>query len=169
MEYSVVAAEVQGYPWLGTGFAASWNPQNYLRREQLVGFPVVSGHNDFLDILLNAGVVGFIILLTFYVCTLAMVVARVRRHDPLGWMALLILTFYLPQNLTSSIFAEFYEISLIALFQEAESSIEGADRGQEATRRLVALTGGSCSEISGRFRMLREGWPRVILMSDRKE
>ena len=113
--WEVVFLEIQDNPWLGVGFAAFWNPQNYPRMEGLVGFPVVSAHNGFLDTVLTTGVVGLAILLTFCFYTMAIVGRRARRQDPLGWLAFLFLTFFLLQNLTSSIFTEFYEITLIVV------------------------------------------------------
>jgi O-antigen ligase len=131
--WEVLFSEVQEHPWLGTGFAAFWNPQNYPQMEQLVGFPVVSGHNGFLDILVNVGIVGLIILLAFCSCTLVVALVRARRHDPMGWVTFLFLTFYVLQNLTSSIFTEFYEISLIVLLAAL-----GLMSGGPPTRRLKA-------------------------------
>lgn len=113
--WGIVLSYIQDHPWLGVGFAAFWNPENYPRMEQLVGFPVVSAHNGFLDMLLSTGAVGLAILLTFCFCALATVLGRVRRHDPLGWLAFLFVSFYILQNLTSSIFTEFYEITLIVV------------------------------------------------------
>lgn len=113
--WEILLSEVQDHPWLGVGFAAFWNPHNYPRLEQLAGFPVVSAHNGFLDMLLTAGAVGLTILMTFCFYTMAKLIGRARRQDPLAWLAFLFLTFYMLQNLTSSIFTEFYEITLIVV------------------------------------------------------
>ncbi len=113
--WEIVFSQIQDNPWLGVGFAAFWNPQNYARMEQLAGFPVVSAHSGFLDMLLSTGAFGLAILLAFCLCALVMVWGKARRGDPLGWLAFLFLGFYVLQNLTSSIFTEFYEITLIVV------------------------------------------------------
>lgn len=113
--WEVIVSEIGENPWLGVGFAAFWNPQNYALIEELVGFPAVSAHSGFLDMLLNVGVVGLAILLAFCLSATVASWRKVRSRDPLGWLALLFIAFYLLQNLTSSIFTEFYEISLIAV------------------------------------------------------
>lgn len=113
--WEVVLTQIQDHPWLGVGFAAFWNSQNYPKMEQLVGFPVVSAHNGFLDMLLASGIVGLAFLLTFCLCAMVTVTRRARRSDPLGWLTLVFLTFYVLSNLTTSIFTEFYEFKLIVV------------------------------------------------------
>lgn len=132
--WEVLIPEIQEHPWLGVGFAAFWNPDSYPRLEQLAGFSVVSAHNGFLDMLLSSGVLGLTILLTFCVCTMIMAVRKARRHDPLGWLVFLFLTFYVLQNLTSSDFTEFYEITLIVVLAMV-GLMASTTGGQEATRR----------------------------------
>jgi O-antigen ligase len=111
--WDVLISQIEQHPWIGVGFAAFWNPGNYAWVEQVVGFHAVSAHNGYLDMLLSVGVVGLTILLTFCLYTMALVTRRARRGDPLGWIVFLLLTFYVLQNLTVSIFTEFFEITLI--------------------------------------------------------
>lgn len=107
---------VEQRPLLGAGFAAFWNPDNLYFMERLVGFPVVSAHNGFLEELLNTGAVGLALFLTFWVSTMVVALARTRRGDALGWMAFLFLLFYLFLNLTSSLMQEYLEIPFMIVF-----------------------------------------------------
>jgi exopolysaccharide production protein ExoQ len=111
--WEVMTSEIGQRPWLGSGFAAFWSPENYAWVEQVVGFHAVSAHNGYLDMLLSTGAIGLAILLTFCVYTMALGIRRARRGDPLGWIVFLLLTFYVLQNLTVSTFTEFFEITLI--------------------------------------------------------
>ncbi len=113
--WEVMISEIEKHPWVGVGFAAFWSPVNYSWVEQVVGWPVVEAHNGYLDMLLSTGAVGLAILLTFCVYTMAVVLKRAHRGDPLGWLAFLLLTFYVLQNLTVSIFTEFLEVTLIVI------------------------------------------------------
>lgn len=139
--WEIVLSEIQDHPWLGVGFAAFWNPHNYPRMEQLVGFPVVSAHNGFLDMLLVLGVVGLALLLTFCLCATVTTVRRARRHDLLGWLVLMFLTFYVLSNLTSSIFTEFYEfklmvvLSALGLLASRPAKRSGVPRGKTVVAR----------------------------------
>ncbi len=63
--WSTLLPEIAQRPWLGAGFAAFWNPDNQHRVELLAGKSAVSAHNGYLEELLNTGVVGIAILLTF--------------------------------------------------------------------------------------------------------
>jgi exopolysaccharide production protein ExoQ len=139
--WEIVLSEIQDHPWLGVGFAAFWNPHNYPRMEQLVGFPVVSAHNGFLDMLLVLGVVGLAFLLAFCLCAAVTVMRKARRPDLLGWLVLMLLIFYVLSNLTSSIFTEFYEFKLIVilsalgLLASRPAKRPGAPRGKTAVAR----------------------------------
>lgn len=113
--WDVIVSEISENPWLGVGFAAFWNPSNYDLIEQSVGFPAVSAHNGFLDIMLNTGAVGLAILVAFCLCALLTAGRRALSGDPMGWLAFLLLLFYVLQNLTSSVFTEFYELNLMVV------------------------------------------------------
>jgi O-antigen ligase len=107
---------IQQRTLLGWGFAAFWNPENFSLMERLVGFPVVSAHNGFLEELLNNGAIGLALFLTFWVSTMAFMASRGRRGDPLGWMAFLFMLFYLLLNLTTSLMQESFEIAFMVVF-----------------------------------------------------
>lgn len=113
--WEVLWPEVWERPWLGSGFAAFWNPDTYFWVEQLVGFPAKSAHNGFLDELLNTGIIGFIILMAFLLCTIATVIARARRGDALGWVVFMLIVFYLLVNLTTSLVQDFIQSLFIII------------------------------------------------------
>lgn len=137
--WEIVLSQIQDHPWLGVGFAAFWNPQNYLKMEQLVGFPVVSAHNGFLDTLLVSGVIGLALLLAFCICAMVTVTRRARWSDPLGWLVLIFLTFYVFSNLTTSIFTEFYEFKLIVVLMTLGLLASGPAKRPGAPREKTVV------------------------------
>jgi exopolysaccharide production protein ExoQ len=114
--WQILQPHIEEHPWLGAGFAAFWSPENVYQIEQLVGFTAVSAHNGYVEELLNTGVVGLAILLTFYFYALVVVVRKARRGDPLGWLAFLFLLYYLLLNVTNALMQQYLEIpSIIVL------------------------------------------------------
>jgi exopolysaccharide production protein ExoQ len=114
--WQILQPHVEEHPWLGAGFAAFWSPEHVYQIEQLVGFTAVSAHNGYVEELLNTGVVGLAILLTFYFYALVVVVRKARRGDPLGWLAFLFLLYYLLLNVTNALMQQYLEIpSIIVL------------------------------------------------------
>jgi O-antigen ligase len=97
------------------GFAAFWSPENVYRIQQITGFPWVSAHNGFLDVLLNTGIVGLAILLTFYFVAMVVVVRSARRGDPLGWLAFMFVLYNLLHNLTVSLTTQELEVPFMIL------------------------------------------------------
>jgi O-antigen ligase len=111
--WPILLPEIEQRPWLGAGFAAFWNPENVYQFEQLAGWPVTSAHNGFLEEVLNTGMVGLAILLTFCFYTMVVAVSRARRGDPLGWLAFLFLLYYLLHNLSISLMQEYFEVPFV--------------------------------------------------------
>ena len=103
-------------PLLGSGFVAFWNPDNLFLMERLVGFPVVSAHNGFLEELLNTGAIGLFLFMTFWISAMVLAVSRARQGDNFGWLALLYLVFYLFLNMTTSLMQEYLEPVLMVVF-----------------------------------------------------
>ncbi len=103
-------------PLTGVGFAAFWHPDRLAYMEQLVGFPVVSAHNGFLEELLNTGAIGLTLFLAFWTAAIFVALKTARRGRPLGWLAFLFLTFYLLLNLTDSLMQEYMEFPFLAAF-----------------------------------------------------
>jgi exopolysaccharide production protein ExoQ len=113
--WEVLLSEFGHHPWIGAGFAAFWSPDNLYRIEQLAGFSATSAHNGFAEELLNTGVVGLAILLTFLFHTAAVVLRQARRGDPLGWLAFLFLIFYLLLNVTNALIQAYFEVPFVIL------------------------------------------------------
>jgi exopolysaccharide production protein ExoQ len=107
--------EIWQHPLVGSGFAAFWSPDNLYRFESVAGFPVTSAHNGFLEELLNTGLVGFAILLAFFIYTMVVVRRQARRGDPFGWLAFLFLIFYLLLNLTNSLTQDYLQLPLVII------------------------------------------------------
>ena len=113
--WEVLLSELGHHPWIGAGFAAFWSPDNLYRIEQLAGFSATSAHNGFVEELLNTGVVGLAILLTFLFHTTAVVVRRARRGDPFGWLAFLFLIYYLLLNATNALIQDYFEVPFVII------------------------------------------------------
>jgi O-antigen ligase len=113
--WEVLLSEFGHHPWIGAGFAAFWSPDNLYRIEQLAGFSATSAHNGFAEELLNTGVVGLAILLTFLFHTTAVVLRQARRGDPLGWLAFLFVIFYLLLNVTNALIQAYFEVPFVIL------------------------------------------------------
>ncbi|WP_047866015.1 O-antigen ligase family protein [Rubrobacter aplysinae] len=103
-------------PFLGHGFAAFWNPVNLQIMEGAAGFPVVSAHNGFLEEFLSTGVIGFLLFMAFWIYVMLLATNRGRRGEPLGWMLLLFMVFYLFLNVSTSLMQNYMEIPFIIVF-----------------------------------------------------
>ncbi len=113
--WQILISDIQQHPWLGAGFAAYWSPERVYQVEQIVGWSAPSAHNGFVEELLNTGIVGLTILLAFFFCAMLVAVRAVRQGDPLGWLAILFLLYYVLLNLTNSLIQEYLEVPLIIL------------------------------------------------------
>ena len=113
--WDILSPYVEEHPLLGVGFAAFWSPENVYQIQQITGFPWVSAHNGFLDVLLNTGIVGLAILLTFYFVAMVVVVRSARRGDPLGWLAFMFVLYNLLHNLTVSLTTQELEVPFMIL------------------------------------------------------
>ena len=133
--WEALVPEIKEHPWLGVGFAAFWNPGVLFSMEQRAGFPVVSAHNGFLDMLLGTGIIGLVIILAFCFYTMAVAIGRARRGDPLGWLVFLFVAFYTLQNLTVSTFTEFLEIPLVAILVMLGLMANGPVAGSTVARK----------------------------------
>ena len=143
--WETLLPEIGQRPWLGAGFAAFWTPDKQREIELLVGKSAVSAHNGFFEELLNTGVVGLAILLTFCLYAMAVGVRQARLGDPFGWLAFVFVVLYLLLNLTNAVVQEALQIPfmmILAIFGlMANKSMTGASTPGGATstvRRRVA-------------------------------
>ena len=65
--------------------------------------------------MLNTGVVGLIIILTFCLVTLTVARRRGRRGDPLGWLVFLFMVYYLLLNLTNALTQEYFQPPFVVI------------------------------------------------------
>lgn len=114
--WDVVIPEILQNPLVGVGFAAFWNPVNLPRMEGAVGFPVVSAHNGFLEELLSTGVIGLGLFLVFWIYVMVLATTRGIRGEPLGWLLLLFMVFYLLLNVTTSLMQNYLEVPFMIVF-----------------------------------------------------
>lgn len=114
--WEFLIAKVQESPIAGVGFSAFWNPENLDQVKAVVGFPVVSAHNGFIEEILATGFIGLALFLLFWIFTMTLAARRVRRGDPLGWLALLFMIFYLILNITSSLLQNHLELPFMVVF-----------------------------------------------------
>lgn len=149
--WDALAPAVAESPLTGAGFAAFWNPENLYLMERLVGFPVVSAHNGYLEEVLNTGVIGLSLFLAFWVSAMLVALRRARSGDALGWMTLLFAVFYLLSNLTTSLMQEYMEVPFLLVFVSlglmAVSPVAEGRRGTLGTN--------SASRASGKTPSLR--------------
>ena len=113
--WQTLIEQIGQHPWLGTGFAAFWSPLNLARLGLSDVLEAPSAHNGFLEELLNTGVVGLVILLTFCLATLTVALGRGRRGDPLGWLVFLFMVFYLLLNLTNALTQEYFQPPFVVI------------------------------------------------------
>ncbi|WP_273844798.1 O-antigen ligase family protein [Rubrobacter calidifluminis] len=147
--WEAIVPQIEQHPLLGVGFAAFWNPENLYRMQEIVGFPVVSAHNGFLQELLDTGMIGLALFLVFWVSTMALVVHRARRGgDRMGWFALALMVLYLLLNVTTALMQEYLEFPFMLVFatlgmMAVRNPSRENDAGIPRPERLELRVGGS--------------------------
>ncbi|MGQ0697172.1 MAG: O-antigen ligase family protein [Panacagrimonas sp.] len=111
--------EISSHPWFGVGYSGFWNGLGSLSDQVVrkIGYIVPNGHNGYLDIANELGVVGLLLLLGFLVRH-ARDVARVGRLDR-QQLALhgALFVYFLVANLTESLwFLATSPIHLLMMF-----------------------------------------------------
>jgi exopolysaccharide production protein ExoQ len=113
--WQILLEEIGERPWLGVGFTAYWSSLSLLSSFQVQDVVAPSAHNGYLEELLNTGVVGLAILLTFCLVTLGVVRRQALRGDPLGWLVFLYMVYFLLLNLTNAVTQEYFEPSVVVI------------------------------------------------------
>ena len=113
--WQVLIEQIWQHPWLGAGFAAFWSPIHIAELGSIALMGRNSAHNGYLEELLNTGVVGLMILLTFCLGTLTVALRRARRGDPLGWLVFMLVVYYLLLNLTNALTQEYFQPPFVAI------------------------------------------------------
>lgn len=83
--WDAVLLEVADRPWFGTGLAGFWRGMDAgeARVQAAVGWEVINGHNGYLDLVNELGLVGlglFLIFLVYHCIALAKLARVSRRH-----------------------------------------------------------------------------------------
>ena len=97
----------QQHPIFGVGYDAFWtmpNVESLRVIHAIAGWPASHGHNGYIDVLNELGLVGFILLLVILFQALKRAVHSNFRHDSTGMALLLLLFSQLLVNLTESSF-----------------------------------------------------------------
>jgi O-antigen ligase len=143
--WETLLPEIGERPWRGAGFAAFWTPDNQRAIELLAEKSAVSAHNGYFEELLNTGVVGLAILLTFCLYTMVVGVRQARRGDPFGWLAFVFVVLYLLLHLPNAVVQEALQVPFMIILAicglMANKSMTGASTPGGATsavRRQVA-------------------------------
>lgn len=68
-------------PWLGHGYLAYWDAKQVERLQDIFHWEIPHGHNLYLDIILDVGVLGFMCLIVVIGCAL---IESVRRYSRKG-------------------------------------------------------------------------------------
>jgi exopolysaccharide production protein ExoQ len=103
--WPLVIDKIEQQPWLGHGFGAFWNgldgPSRYIW--SAIRFDAPNSHNGYLDLLLELGIIGFLIYVTQFLicCFRAITYIRFNRTADGLWPSLLLLYIVL-SNLTES-------------------------------------------------------------------
>ena len=103
--------EISHHPWLGTGFGAFWLgaepglPSAELLRR--IGFFVLQGHNGFLDVLNETGVIGLIFLVTAFIVHAATGIRSLALNRPAAALHLTFFVCFLIGNFTEDNFRLF--------------------------------------------------------------
>jgi exopolysaccharide production protein ExoQ len=98
---------IERRPWLGYGYGAFWSPAGgemmLLRRA--IGWPVLSAHNGYLDVWLQLGALGLILLTLSLIGALATLARQLYEPNAtvVVWVALM-LTYLLVYNVVESVF-----------------------------------------------------------------
>jgi exopolysaccharide production protein ExoQ len=113
--WNVLYAEVPRQPLLGHGFGAFWTAGRLEQIYGLVGWRAVVAHNGFLDEILATGLLGFILMISFWGHAFARLLVCASRGQWFGAMVLAWLVLLLLSNTTASIFqADVFQFPLLA-------------------------------------------------------
>jgi exopolysaccharide production protein ExoQ len=146
------------HPWLGAGFGTIWaDPGFRLQMKRLVHwtYPVMIADNGFLDVLLNTGIVGFLLFAAIYLkCWRATLRDALESRTMLAQFAPLFLLYTLFANLSFSMFMEtelMVWLVLVALLVQVSPG--GGRRPLSERDGLAATVESDGSGRSGRRRM----------------
>lgn len=97
-------------PALGYGFGALWNQETFrmaLTERHGWGYMIYFGDNGYLDILLNTGLVGFLLFLVFFVSNgIRSIKVLWLNRDMISCLPLLLFTYVFWANISYSFFFE---------------------------------------------------------------
>jgi O-antigen ligase len=143
----------QDHPILGVGFESFWLGERRVRVEEAfsgrLGAAVGSPHNGYLDIYLNLGLTGLVILIGLIIATFWKIRAELFRNFEWGRFRLGFLAAVILLNWTEAVFGEFspvWFVFYIIAMEYPRSHVATAQPSAEAARsevsRKFAYAGG---------------------------
>jgi exopolysaccharide production protein ExoQ len=107
----LIDSTVNQHPFIGRGFGATWGQESFRRQvtqSQGWSFQITNGHNGFIDIFLNIGGVGLLLVLTIFIIALYRTWKYFSASDNLeSVFPFLIVLYVLLSNLSVSFLMEF--------------------------------------------------------------
>lgn len=98
------ALKLEGNPLLGTGFQSFWLGHRLQSMWDMFWWQPNEAHNGYLEVFLNLGWIGVVILCIILVTGYRTVIARLRRHAPEGSLMLAFFLAALVYNFTEAAF-----------------------------------------------------------------
>jgi O-antigen ligase len=92
-------------PWLGYGYGGFWNSENTFTYSEIFAWHIPHGHNSYLDLVLNIGIVGLGLYVVWYAATVGTAAARYERTGRSGILfGLCLCAFAVVHGITESKF-----------------------------------------------------------------
>jgi exopolysaccharide production protein ExoQ len=143
-------------PVLGTGYQTFWvGPRKSWVWDRLEGDDVMSAHNGYLQIYLDLGVIGVVLLCMFLIATFRNICKRLKPPTALGSLGLGLWTLLLLYNVTEASF----EIDLL-LVTFLLAAIPISERAV-ARKAVVRLFDHDFAEPDANTEIVGQGWQRA--------
>ncbi|WP_044749133.1 O-antigen ligase family protein [Bacillus alveayuensis] len=92
-------------PFFGYGYGGFWTEKTRATQDilRLIGFPIYSSHNGFLDILVNLGYIGLFIFILVFVSGLVYSFLILQKNfSKYNWLLMIILIFIFANNISET-------------------------------------------------------------------
>lgn len=145
--WSALIEQIQLHPWLGVGFNSFWgleleHRETALEISRKLGWPVPNGHNGYLDLVNELGVVGLLLLLVFLVIHWRALAQLSRFKPELAVLHHCLLLYVLMANVTEA--GWFHPITtthVLAMYSSIEVSRQLFEHRLRAWRQRAADSG----------------------------
>ncbi len=103
--WNFVVRMISERPFLGNGFSSFWGigaGSTVIREAPGFVSGLLQAHNGYLDVLIDTGIVGLIVLLALIVSSFTSSARLVKRDAALGWLCLTLILFTTTHNMLES-------------------------------------------------------------------